>query len=74
MSGRKRVGRPWVVTGSVWRHGKRVRHVKKTVTISSEEELEKHEHELRDKLYEQCVKTYGDIKGEVRIEVSSEVE
>lgn len=69
------LGKPWVVEGSLWKCGKRVRHIKKTVTIGSEEELEKAEKEIRDNLYEQATKAY-DKTGmtDVKIEVQSEVE
>ncbi len=73
MSGRKNVGRRWIVRGSVWRGGKRIRHTKKTVTVSSEDEIEKAEHAMRDKLDEEYVRTQGDI-GELKIKVDSEVE
>lgn len=69
------LGKPWLITGSVWKHGRRVRHVKKTVTIGCEQELEAAEKELRDSLYEQTTKTYAaSDMSDVKIEVESEVE
>lgn len=74
MSGRKNVGRPWIIEGSVFKAGKRVRHIKKSVTISSEEELEKAEAELRKHLYEKASEKYGQDVQDLRIEVTSNIE
>ncbi len=74
MSGRKNVGRPWIVEGSVYKGSKRVKHIKKTVTISSEEELEAAEKELRDRLYERAIRQYGDKIQDLHIEVTSNIE
>lgn len=69
------LGRPWVIEGSIWKAGKRVRHVKKTVTIGSEEELEKAEKEVRDSLYDQATRAYDRTgMSDIKIEVDSEVE
>lgn len=74
MPGRKNVGRTWVIIGNVYKHGKRVRHVKKTVMSSCEGDLEIAERDLRTKLYEQAVRAYGEDVKDLKIEVSSELE
>lgn len=65
----------WRVTGSVWEAGTRIKSVEKTVTITSEEELEAAEREMRNSLYEDSCASMKkmEYKG-FRIEVDSEIE
>jgi hypothetical protein len=70
---RKKLGRPWKIYGSVWKAGKRVRSTERTVTVSSEEELEVAERQLRSDLYEQVVKLYKTDVKDIKIEVETEV-
>lgn len=73
MGARKKLGRPWKLYGSVWKAGKRVRSAERTVTVSSEVDLEEAERVFRGELHEQIVKAYGTDVRDVKIEIESEV-
>ena len=67
------MGRPWRITGGIFKAGKLVKEVERIVDISSEEDLDAAEKNLRDELSEQAFKLFKkvDLK-DVRIEVESE--
>lgn len=50
-----------------------MRSTERTVTVSSEEELEVAERQLRSDLYEQVVKLYKTDVKDIKIEVETEV-
>jgi hypothetical protein len=69
------VGKAWRVTGSVWKAGKRIKKVEKTIAITSEEELEAAEREVRATLHEEICKSFKKADfNDIKIEVDSEIE
>ncbi len=71
---RRNPGRKWRIVGSVWKAGKRIRRVTKTVIADSEAKIEQTEKKLKRDLVDQITAAYkGKELRNVKIEVESDI-
>jgi len=75
MAAPKWIGRKWRIIGSILVAGKRVKMIRKTVTIASETALDEAEKQMRDHMSKVAFDIFSqqDLK-ELTIEVETEIE
>lgn len=65
--------RRWILRGVVWKSGRQLKVEERSVEISSEEDLDRHEAKLRSDLAEYVMSHPGDSR-DVRIEIENDLE